>query len=237
MTLIHVEESKWLKFQKTRYAENIDKIHIAEKEIGEKYPILYKYIKSHLYLLEELNQHGLETITNEEKSVDGMDIFFLSSRHLEKKLQAQGINKDFSNINKLINMFTTIGMVIKIPLNQIPERLQNETKKFLKIKSSEVVKNYAEEKKNCHPISFYQIPALSADVLEEANKRVIRLKQEGIKATGVSISSKKLMKALGFSLYNSLFQKEKIVIVRGIEKAKRLQREKAKKDKAKTAIR
>lgn len=226
MAVIHVEEAKWLKSQKKRYVENVKKIENSEKEIGKEYPKLYNYIKKHLYVLEELNKHGLSTITTEENSVSGMDIFFASTRHIEERLAEKGIKKSYTNINKLINMFVAIGLVTKIHLNQVPERMQEETKRFQKIKSSQVVKDYKQERKNCHPISFYQIPAMSAEILSEADRRVIRLKEEGIKATGVNISSMKLKKALGDTIYNKLFPKEKVIIVKGIEKAKTVQREK-----------
>lgn len=236
MAVIHVEEAKWLKFQKERYAVNIRAIQNAEKEIGKEYPKLYKYIKKHLYVLEELNKHGISAITTEEKSVNDADIFFASTRHIKERLAERGIKKSYTNTNKLINMFVAIGLLTKIHLNQVPERLKEETKKFQKIKSSQVVKDYEHEKKNCHPISFYQIPAMTSEILSEAQRRVIRLKEKGIKATGVNISSIELKEALGDILYNKLFPKEKVMIVKGIEKAKTIQREEEKKKREKRLI-
>lgn len=236
MALIHVEEAKWLKSEKSRYTENVRQIQDAEKEMGKEYPKLYSYIKKHLYVLEELNKHGISKITTEEKSVKGMDIFFASTRHIKEQLAERGIKKSYTNINKLINMFVAIGLVTKVHLNQVPERFQEETKKFQKIKSSQVVKGYEQERKNCHTITFYQLPAMTAENLSEAQRRVIRLKGEGIKATGVNISSLELKKALGDILYNKLFPKEKVMIVKGIEKAKAIQREGKKKEVANKLI-
>jgi hypothetical protein len=220
MTLIDVEEGKWLILQKRRYLNNISNLHIADKEMAVQYPILYKYIKRHLYILKELNSLGISTLTNNEKSIDGIDIFFISTRFLEKKLNSKGIKKSHTNINKLLNMFFTIGLVLKIPLNKAPQRLQEEAKKFQKIKASEVVKNNEFGKKACHPISFYQIPAMTDNVLQEAERRVICLNKCRIKATGIIITDNRLKEALGIDIFNSLF-KEKEGFIKIIEKAKR----------------
>ena len=224
MLLINVENDKWFKNQLARYSENKKFICKSELEMSQIYPVLFKYIRRHLYLLEELNTYGANSVTSEEKSVNGADIFFLSSRYLEKRLEVQGIKKSYTNINKLLNMFTVLGLVIKVPLNQVPDRYQKETNKFLMIKSSEVVKDYQLSKKHCHPISFYQIPLMTPELLFEAQRRVFRLKAAGIKATGVIISNKDLKKTIGDNLHDSLF-KEKIAFVKGIEKAKKYKKE------------
>lgn len=177
-----------------------------------------------------MNRHALFTITNKEKSINGVDVFFISSRYLVKRLEVRGIKKSHTNTNKLINMFTVLGFIEEAHLTQIPMRLQEEATKIRKIKSNEVVKDNEKGKKKCHPISFYQMPSITPEILSEAEKRVKRLKQEKIKATGVIIQQKALKKALGDSLYNTLFN-EKLSFIQSIEKAKTAQREEDKRKK------
>ncbi|RYI28289.1 hypothetical protein EVU96_14000 [Bacillus infantis] len=227
MTLIDVEEGEWFKSQRRKYLENI-KCIINFKEVAKEYPTLLKYIEKHLYVLEELNRHALFTITNKEKSINGVDVFFISSRYLVKRLEVRGIKKSHTNTNKLINMFTVLGFIEEAHFTQVPKRLQEEATKIRKIKTNEVVKNNDKGKKNCHLISFYQIPSITPEILSEAEKRVLRLKQEKIKATGVIIQHEPLKTALGDSLYNTLF-KEKLLFIQSIEKAKTAQREADKK--------
>ncbi|MFC7370757.1 hypothetical protein ACFQPF_03615 [Fictibacillus iocasae] len=222
-TSIKVKQAEWGKKQCIKYYQNLGIIKRAQQMIGEQYPILYKYIKRHLYVLDALNNQGLLSITSEEMSFEGNGVFFTSSRYIEKYLKTVGINKSYTNINKLINMFTAIGLVNKIPLNNLSLKLQEETKKYLNIKSTQVVKNYEVDKKHCHPISFYQIPRLTANVLYEAERRVKLLKERKIKATGVIITNNAVKTALGDTVYNSLFL-NRLSFIKGIERAKTKQR-------------
>jgi hypothetical protein len=220
---IEVFEFKWKKNRQEMYRRNLSIIAQPNITILGEYPILYKFVKRHLYLLREIYLHGNLVLSTESISLNNMDVFFVSSRYLEKKLESKGLKRTHTSLNRLINLYVVLGLLIKVDINNLPDKLKKDAITFKIKKGREIAKDASAPKKNCHPISFYQVPTITKDLLIEAEKRVISLKVQGIKATGVSVSSKDLITAIGESEYKRLFQ-NRISFIKVIEEAKTVSR-------------
>ena len=216
---IEVLELRWKKYRQEIYKKNILIISEPESSLLRDYPILLKFVKRHLYLLREIYLHGNSVLSSETSSLNNMDIFFSSSRYLEKKLKSKGIERSHTTLNKLINLFVVLGLLVKIDIENVPDKMKNDATLFQIKKAREVVKGHTDSKKNCHPISFYQIPEITNEILKIAEQRVISLKKNSIKATGIKISSVELMNAIGEDEYSKLFHK-RISFIKAIELAK-----------------
>lgn len=218
-TKIEVEGEKWIINQHVKYSRNNGKIHNADEDMAVRYPILYKYIRRHLYVLKELNVIGSANLLTEDDSVEGEAVFFTASRYMADKLEKQGIKKSHTNINKLINMFTVLGLIKKIPIEKVPEKLKGKARGFERVKARDVVKYNIDGNKNCHTISFFCIPLMTTEFLMEAQRRAMLLKQAKIKATGVQVTDENLKQILGEKIYYSTIGNNELFAKR-IEQAK-----------------
>lgn len=216
---IEVLEIRWKKSRQVSYKKNLSIITQPRGTMFEEFPILYKFVKRHLYLLHEIYLHGSSVLSNESASINNIDVFFVSSRYLEKRLASKGVEKSHTTLNKLINLYVVLGLLVKVDITNVPDKLKKDATMFKLKKSREIAKDDSVSKKNCHPISFYQVPEITKDILIDAETRVISLKMNGIKATGVTISGDDLINAIGENEYKRLFQ-NRISFIKAIEDAK-----------------
>ena len=191
MLLITVEEAQWRRNQRAKYIENIECIRQANSTLATNYPDLYKYIKRHLYLLDEMNRLGIDNLTTEQDAIERESVFFASTRYIKEKLKERGIDKDRAIVTKLLNMFASLGMIQKVLDDQIPDHLKDGARKAIA------------QKENRYTVTFYRIPGMTPELFMEANRRATLLKQAGIKATG--ITSDNLGDVLGFEVLNSVY--------------------------------
>ncbi|WP_027416265.1 hypothetical protein [Aneurinibacillus terranovensis] len=206
MAKINVKEGEWMNKQKIKYADNIIEIQNVDEEMAMRYPGLFKFIKKHLYLLQEMNAIGLANISTEREAVDNESIFFASSRHIAEKFEEQGIKKDHSTVSRLLNMFTALGLIQKVHQKQVPTHLMEKAKEQI-----------ANEEYH-FTVTFYRIPEMSSEVLTAAEQRAMKLKKAGIKATGIRIDN--IEKALGSVVLQDVFGDTK-GIIKAIKENKR----------------
>ena len=170
MLEIEVKEGEWVMNQHVKYSKNSGKIYNADEDMAIRYPALYKFINKHLYVLKEMNAIGSANLLTEDDSLNGEAVFFTASRFIEAKLESQGIQKSHTSINKIINLFTVLGLVKKVPLEKVPRRLREQAKKAERMKAKQVVNLNIDGVRSCHSISFFEIPMLTTNVLLEAEE-------------------------------------------------------------------
>ncbi|SHK59668.1 hypothetical protein [Alicyclobacillus tolerans] len=208
MLLITVEEAQWRYAQKGKYASNLADIRDADTVWTIRYPDLYKYIKRHLYLLEEVNQIGAANILTESESIAGESVFFSSTRHISERLRSRGVSKDHTMVCKLVNMFASLGLVEKVYTDQPPIDLSLMEK----------------AKTHKFTVTIYRIPAMTTEVLMEANRRAALLKKAGIKATGITMDN--LGKALGAEVVDAVYgDGDRKDIIHGIKRIRTIYRQ------------
>lgn len=208
MLLITVQEAEWRHSQKRKYANNIAVIQRADSTLATSYTDLHRFIKRHLYLLDEMNRIGLANIVTEDESVEGESVFFSSTRHIAERLAARGISKDHTMVDRLLNMFASLGLIKKVHAEQLPDHLES--------RATEQITN---EKYHYH-VNFYVIPPMTSEVLIEANRRAILLKKAGIKATGINVDN--VGKILGYEVLKAVYgNDDRRSIIRGIKHIRR----------------
>lgn len=188
---INVEEGGWVNMQKIRYADNIIEIESASEEMAIRYPALYKYIEKHLYLLEKMNCIALKNIATQKESVEDESIFFTSARFIEEELKDTELSKDKSTINRVLNMFCCLGIIEKIPTNKVPKHMMARAKERV----SKADYNFT--------VTFYKIPAMTNEVMLEAEKRVMKLNKA--KVSALAINTNNLQDILGKRVFKAVF--------------------------------
>lgn len=186
---IRFMEEVWFNQQNKKYIANMSMIHGSKKYIEENYPCLGIALKPHLKILETLNVLGNINIKKQEYGYKQNNIFFCSSKYLSEFL-GEG---HYSKINKVINYLCVLGLVIKVPLNEVPYNLLYESKEI------------AKQRNLGNIINYFVVPAMS-DVLDKSEVRACQLQKYGI--TYSNISSQRVAVALGEETVGSIYVQE-----------------------------
>ena len=202
---IEVEENTWANMQKIKYADNVAEIENAYEEMAVRYPVLFKYIEKHLYLLEKMNNVGMANIATQKEAIDGESIFFVSTNFIEKDLENTANAKDQTTINRVINMFCSLGLVEKVPTKKVPKHMM-----------ARAMQKTENEKYN-FTVTFYKIPEMTTEVLLEAERRVVKLKKA--KVSALQINTNNLEKILGKRVFKSVYQ-DTVAVTKVIKKTK-----------------
>ena len=181
----------WINEQNNKYMSNLTLIHRfnKDKELIGKYPELYEIIKEHLKVLETINVIGSINIKKQEYSFKGQNIFFSSNSYIADFLG----NYTKSTINKIINLFAVLGLIVKIPEAEIQPQLLHESKMICK------------KRQLGNIISYYIVPSF-LDVFPEANKRAEVLLDCNIKYH--NITKAKIEYVFGKDFANQIYVQE-----------------------------
>ena len=189
---IEVAESNWADAQKIKYADNIAIIKNAEEKMADFYPVLYKYIKKHLYLLEQINRVGITNIATQKEAIRNESVFFVSTKFLEQQLKNTENAKNQSTLNRAINMFCSLGFIEKVSEKDVPRHL------------IKIAKEKATKEDSHFLVSFYKIPSMDTALLIEAEKRVVKLKKA--KVSALQINTNNLAEILGKEVFEAVYR-------------------------------
>lgn len=175
--------------QLEKYKNNI-KILQQNYLIKKNYLILYKCLISHTQLLEVINMEGNEHINDSSSSYGGENIVSFSNEFIGNKAVNNGslgmaIKCGKGTVNPKITLFCLLGLLVKIPFNEIPKNLRFGPSGCKKEENS------------------YIVPLYSDKVLEEAERRVIRMSEAKMKPT--RIKQEMVKKIFSEELYNSVY--------------------------------
>lgn len=115
---IKLKDSTWINEQTKKFEVNMMLLSQL-KERKNEFPNLNRIIRFGIPLLMDILQIGKKNIFNRYLSTNGKSIFFFSNRYL-----AGITNKDVSNINKYINLFCTLGLLNKVPYNEVNHKFR-----------------------------------------------------------------------------------------------------------------
>ncbi len=187
-------EGQWVQQQNKKYMTNFTVIHNVDKYIKPNYPELHECIKDHLKVLETINVIGNINIKKREFSHENDNVFFSSNSYIANFVKSYSS----SSINKLLNMFAVLGLINKIPEQNVPLQLLRESKLI------------ADKRNLGNIISYYTVPNL-LDVLPSANERAAVMLEHNIRYT--NISKDKVQFVFGKGIANATY-------VQGIQKNK-----------------
>lgn len=162
---IQFMEEIWKQERQQKYWKNEQFLHHSLSE----YPHLFSLLSEYTAVLEAMNILGNVHIYKKEYSYQNENLFFASTSHISSFLQTSNTAK----VNQLINLFTTLGFIEKVPTNQIHPL-------FLK-ESTDIV-----DKRNLgNRINYYIIHSFK-DVATVAEERAKVLLENGIRYSRMS---------------------------------------------------
>ncbi|WP_442598166.1 hypothetical protein [Neobacillus sp. D3-1R] len=203
------EENAWDIEQKARQKNNNEFIENSMKEWKVRFPSIYKLTKSYMNILVEMMKNEQIHPPLLKHSYKNMYVVYISTRHLNEL-----IGTDASTISKVINLFSSIGLIHKIPphdkdfpleLLKIGMNIRASTieKVEMQKRESKTI-NKKEGEINCRLITFYTIPKYTDELLtyvEEKARKLLLAKVTNIK----KINEKNIAKAFGKVFAKTVF--------------------------------
>ncbi|WP_226680711.1 hypothetical protein [Sutcliffiella horikoshii] len=127
-----------------------------------------------------------------EKNTDwsGNPLFFISMNHLASQL-----DKDAKTVRQKINILTYLGLLRKIPKEEIPMDLLRKSQE------------YAREKKHQKLITYYSIPEYNENTIHFAERKAREYKEMSFSVNG--FSRELIFRALGEKEANRIFPQDK----------------------------
>lgn len=144
----------WSLNQREKYEKNQN--IIQDEEFLKSYPNLYKVVNKHLHILQVLNEIGEDKLIGKGMDFKGNSIFFSSMNYIKNNYIP---SLSTSVINQVINMFSVLGLINKVPENSIPTEFITIAKDRMKI-----------DKCRYNHVSFFAIPDME-EVLSVAEGR------------------------------------------------------------------
>ena len=164
-----IAEPGWMSAEKVRLTKNVSIIDGLQRT-DSPYPRLRGRIAWYLPVLRTLHEECLRTLcTPKQMLATGEAAFFASLRHLEPI-----VSRATSVISKRIALLTHLGLVRKLPDDQVPPDLLADA-------HSEVARNGHHVR-----ISFYALPTYSPEVLANAETAAGEFYRKGMSVRGLS---------------------------------------------------
>ncbi|MEH7075795.1 hypothetical protein [Neobacillus drentensis] len=182
---IDYQETDWQKEKKEILHEN--QRLIFSNELSQVYPMIDKMIRKYTVELSLMNQLALNHLQTEYfTDKQGNPIFFSSLRYL-----AQKCGKDSKRLSDKISLFTYLGLIRKVPEDEIPEFLLNKAK------------SEAAKKKQKYLVGFYSIPPYGEETFKFTKEKISEYKQHGFTMRGWG--RELLLRTLGEEESNRVF--------------------------------
>jgi hypothetical protein len=158
--------------QLKKYSNNL-KLLQEYKMLEIKCPNLYNCLQNHSELLKVINLEGSEYINNSADSYMGQNIFSFSNEFIGIKAVSKGepdmkMKYAKGTVNPKLTLYCILGLLIKIPLEELTKKYRYRAFKFDKEENSYIVPLYTEE------------------VLMEAEQRLKILKEAKVKPTKIN---------------------------------------------------
>lgn len=203
------EENAWLIEQQARQKNNKEFIENSMKEWKVRFPSIYKLTKSYMNVLVEMMKNEEIHPPLLKHSYKNMNTVYISTRRLNEI-----ISTDSSTISKVINLFSSIGLIHKIPPHDrdfplellkigIDIRASTIEKVEMQKPTSKTINN-REGEINCRFITFYAIPIYTEELLtkvEENARKLLLAKVTNIK----KINKNNIAKVFGTDFAKTVF--------------------------------
>lgn len=160
--------------QYKKYESNL-KLLNEDSLIQNKYPMLYDCLNYHGDFLKFMNIYGQEHINYSNINYFGERIFSVSNDFIGEK----------GTVNAKINLFCVLGLLKKIPFDELPKAYRHKTIGYKKEKNSYIIISYTDE------------------VLNEAERRITIIKDAKVKPTKINGDTCRAI--FGEELYNSVY--------------------------------
>lgn len=136
-------KNEFLRAESNKYLENMETIDTLLDENTEVKEALKN--KEDIYV--ELNKIGLENLFSKTLTHGRDAMFFASTAYIHNRLEKK---YSVSTINKVVNMFSTVGLIVKIQEHEIPlEFREGNKKKIQNFTSYYSIPNLRENTKLC----------------------------------------------------------------------------------------
>ncbi|MEW9674153.1 hypothetical protein [Ammoniphilus sp. 3BR4] len=182
-------ESDWQREKKAILEEN--KLLLLSSELEVVYPEVNSIIKRYtmqLSLLNELAIHNLQTENFTDKL--GNPIFYASTRYIAKKC-----GKGERRLSDVINLFAYLGLIRKVPENEIPSFLLDKAR------------SEAAKKKQKYIVNYYSIPPYGEITFDFCKRKVREYKEYGF--TMKAWSRELILRVLGEAEADRVFPQMK----------------------------
>ncbi|WCF11698.1 hypothetical protein NDS46_30590 (plasmid) [Paenibacillus thiaminolyticus] len=163
---IQFMEDAWRKEQKEKYLRNYQ---FLNSKLQKQCPVLHEYLKDCIPLLVGMNALGTMHIHKKEYAYKKENLFFASNSYIAQFLGFYTASK----VSKLVNMFAVLGLIEKVPLDELHPLFRTES---LKISEMRGLGNV---------VSYYIIHSLEA-AARIAEKRAKQLKTNGVQYSNLS---------------------------------------------------
>ncbi|BCC32948.1 hypothetical protein BCM0100_p201 (plasmid) [Bacillus cereus] len=176
-------------------------------EAGEISSDLQKYLctNTRLRVLEMMLQKAVSVVIKEEYSYKGHAIFFASLNHLADYLKLD--RKAKTTVHKEIKMLLLLGMIGRVPFEQVPEKLRKTSLKF-KTENQEHAESKGDNKEE-NVINYYFIDDFN-DSIELAEERVKMIKETNFTIKN-HLNKNALITLFGQEIANDVFTDERTV--------------------------
>lgn len=187
-------EQKWETKQLNKIRMNKEILNSAIHDWKQRYPSMYKLIRSYLDILLAINSHNEKTVISKKYSHKNEALFFLSSRYL-----ADFLDREPSNVRRAINLFACLGLIEKVPPN-----IENFPLEFLQ--SAFKIKGNISDYKL---ITFFIIPQYTQKLLRNAEAKAKKLLEHNI--TNINkLNEKNMIVVFGEDEARSVYYANKI---------------------------
>lgn len=185
---IKLSDDKWIKEQEDKYKLNMvfKKKWGQSDELREKYPNLYKIMRSKGWLI--LNEMLIVAFTsiNRAFQFNNQGVFYVSNRYLVRQIHYDAVegsmfyDTKLTTVNQYVNVLCALNLVRKLNLKEIPSVLKERAEK-------ERIANSKDKGINMKTICFYTYNNIW-DVVDEAEEIAKKMINSGfsIKSMGKS---------------------------------------------------
>ncbi|ASS66978.1 hypothetical protein [Paenibacillus sp. RUD330] len=181
---------EWKINQWEKYQNNLQALRDNNQKFEREFPSLYKLVQKYLTYLEYFNTHEEEGIFR-SFSYREEHVFFTSTNRIKEKL-----GKSQSTVTRSVNLLTLLGMIEKIPHNQLPSHLLEISNRILERR---INKGYKGGKR----ITFYQVPKYTKQTLDSAEDIATKVHESGMWES--QIKREKVEKVFGKEIADRVF--------------------------------
>ena len=158
------------------------------KSVFTNFKCLFRKINKYISVLETFYQHGMEVINYFAIRESQDNVFFAPIRKIQELCNVKGVEYSFRNINRILNYLTYLGLIEKVPIQDVSQILINYSK------------SYEQEKK----LNYYRVVLITPQLLATATKRLNVLERHCIKLSDFTYP--KLSKILSAAELKRVFQ-------------------------------
>ncbi len=182
---VDYQETDWQKEKKEILEEN--QRLIMSTELSLVYPEIDKMIRNSVSELLFINQLAINYLQTEYFSDrQGTPFFFASIRHM-----ANLCGKDARRLSDTISLFCYLGLLRKVPEDEIPDEILSKAKQE------------AAKKKQYHLVNYYSVPAYGEETFQFTKTKIKEYKELGFTKRGWG--RELLLRTLGEEEANRVF--------------------------------